>query len=286
MPKPTVAKSVWFLPRTRDRPVISAIRLGDIVESPWSPEEALNDEPPPAIKPELLRRQTEESWSWTKETELSHGGGIFASFLQVLGIGGDVEGTRANKHLDLYEVDCMVTEEFLPDKQYLKQCIEDAGVRDMFVGPCRKSKVYMVTGLKIAYGATKAAEMMKEHGVSARIGVDASSLGAPVALGPQGHWSSRVAESLTADKSDFVFAFKLRRLKFKKGELTGQAFDRGAQYGLTREADVSDSDEEDLDVEDFNIEGMEDASTEEFMMQSKQIIPNEAGGEEIRVFFR
>jgi len=39
-------------------------------------------------------------------------------------------------------------------------------------------------------------------------------------------------------------------------------------------------------VEDFNIEGMEDASTEEFMMQSKQIIPNEAGGEEIRVFFR
>jgi len=285
MPKPTAAKSVWFLPRTRDRPVISAIRLGDIIESPWSPEEALNDGPPPAIKSGLLRRQTEKSWSWTKETELSRGGGVFASFLQVLGIGGDVEGTRSNTHLDLYEVDCMVTEEFLPDKQYLRQCIEDSGVRDMFVGPSRKSKVYMVTGLKIAYGALKAAEMMEERGIRAKIGVDASALGAPVALGPQGHWSSRVTESLTADKSDFVFVFKLRRLKFKKGELTGQAFDRGAQYGLTREANESDRDEDELDVEDFDIEGMEDATTEEFRMQSKQIIPSTASGEEIRVFF-
>ena len=285
MPKPTVAKSVWFLPRTRDRPVISAIRLGDIIESPWSPDEALNDEPPPAIEPEALRRQIEESWSWTKETELCRGGGIFASFLQVLGIGGDVEGTRANMHLDLYEVDCMVTEEFLPDKQYLRQCIEDSGVRDMFVGPSRKSKVYMVTGLKIAYGAIKAAEMMKERGVRAKIGVDASALGVPAVLGPQGHWSSRVTESLTADKANFVFAFKLRRLKFKKGELRGQAFDRGAQYGLTQEANESDSDEEELDVEDFDMEGMDDATTEEFRMQSKQIIPSAANGEEIRVFF-
>ncbi|GAB7326549.1 hypothetical protein MBLNU13_g10534t2 [Cladosporium sp. NU13] len=285
MPKPTVAKSVWFLPRTRDRPVISAIRLGDIVESPWSPEEALNDEPPPAINPGLLRRQIEESWSWTKETELSRSGGVFATFLQLLGIGGDVEGTRTNTNVDLYEVDRMVTEEFLPDKQYLRQCIEDAGVRDTFVGPSRKSKVYMVTGLKIAYGAIKAAEMMKECGVRAKIGVDASALGVPVAMGPQGHWSSCVTESLTADKSDFVFAFKLRRLKFKKGELWGQAFDRGAQYGLTQEPNESDSDEEELDVEDFDIEGLEDAMTEEFMMQSKQIVPSTASEEEIRVFF-
>lgn len=285
MSKPTVVKPVWFLPRTRDRPVISAIRLGDIIESPWSPEEALNDEPPPAIKAGLLRRQIEESWSWTKETELSRSGGVFASFLQFLGIGGDVEGTITNTHLDLYEVDRMVTEEFLPDKQYLRQCIEDPGVRDMFVGPSRKSKAYMVTGLKMAYGAIKAAEMMKEHGVRASIGVDASALGVPVTLGPQGHWSSRVAESLNAGKSNFVFAYKLRRLKFKKGELTGQAFARGAQYGLTQEPNESDSDEEELDVEDFNIEGMEDATAEDFMMQSKQIIPDEASREEIRVFF-
>lgn len=94
---------------------------------------------------------------------------------------------KKNMHIDLYEVDRMVTEEFLPDKQYLRHSIEHVGVRDMFVGPSRKSKVYMVTGLKIAYGAIKAAEVMKERGFRARIGVDASALGAPVTLGPQGH---------------------------------------------------------------------------------------------------
>ena len=87
------------------------------------------------------------------------------------------------------------------------------------------------------------------------------------------------------NNSDFVFAFKLRRPKFKKGELTGRAFDRGAQYDLTKEVNDSDSDEEDVDVEDFDIEDADDASTEEFMMQSKQIISNTSSAEEIRLFF-
>lgn len=266
--------------------MVSAIRLGDIIESPWTPEEALNDEPPPSISPISLRRREETSWSWTKEVEQSRGGGVFTSFLQFLGIGGDVEGTLDNVHKDVYEVDCMVTEEFLPNKQYLEQCIQDEGVQDMFVGPSRKSKVYMVTGLKIAYGATKATEMMKKRGIHAQIGVDATSLGGPVSFGPKGHWSSTITESLAGSKSDFVFAFKLRMLKYKKGLLTDKAFDRGAQFGLNDGQDGNDDDDEDeLDIEDFDVEDVEDASAEEFMMQTKEIAPSKSGEEEIRVFY-
>lgn len=265
--------------------MVSAIRLGDIIESPWTPEEALNDEPPPSIDPTSLRRREETTWSWTKEVEQSRGGGVFTSFLQFLGIGGDVEGTLEKVHKDVYEVDRMVTEEFLPNKQYLEQCIQDEGIQDVFIGPARKSKVYMVTGLKIAYGATKATEIMKERGINAQIGVDATSLGAPVSFGPKGHWSSKVTESLVGSKSDFVFGFKLRRLKYKKGVLTDKAFDRGAQFGMNDGQGSDEDDEDELDVEDFDVEDVEDGSVEEFMMQTKRITASESGGEEIQVFY-
>ena len=119
-------QSVWFVPRTRDHPLITALSLGDIIESPWKPEEAVNYEPPPAIEPKRLRlrHREERSWSWFSESERSVSGGLFASFLELLGIGGEISGGTDRVQADTYTVERMVTDEFLPDQQYLKQCIE------------------------------------------------------------------------------------------------------------------------------------------------------------------
>jgi hypothetical protein len=281
MPKHPEVKSVWFLPRTRDRPVASAMSLGDIIASPRTPEEALNDDPPPAIPPTLLRTREEKSWSWIKEFERSRGGGVFGSFLQLLGIGGEIDSTVDRTHTAVYAADRMLTEEFLPDKRYLAQSLQDDGVRDMFVGPGHKSKVYMITGLKIAYGATKAVEMMKKRGIHAQIGLDASAVGAPLTLlvGPMVHFSSSMTEKLAAGSSDFVFGFKLRRLSYKKGVVIDEAYDRGAQYGLG-ESDGKDQGPETLDADDFEIESVEDGPAEEFRMKSKEI---KDAGEEVRI---
>jgi hypothetical protein len=278
MPHYPEVKSVWFLPRTRDRPVASAMSLGSIIESPWTPEEALNDESPPAIPPKLLRSREETSWNWTREFERSRGGGLFASFLQFLGVGGEMIGTVERTHTDVYAADRMLTQEFSPDKRYLEQCLQDEGVRDMFVGPGKKSKVYMITGLKTAYGATKAMEMMKKRGMHAQISVDVSTVGA-LSLGPKVDISSSATEKLGAAKSDFVFGFKLRRLRYKKGAVTDEAFDRGAQYGLSQ-GDDGDHEVEVLDVEDFDIEGVEDSPAEEFRMESKDV---KDGEEDVRI---
>jgi hypothetical protein len=278
MPKYPEVKSVWFLPQTRDRPVTSAISLGSIIESPWTPEEALNEQSPPTIPQTLLRSREETSWTWTREFERSRGGGLFASFLQFLGVGGETNGTVDRTHTDVYAADRMLTEEFSPDKRYLEQCLQDDGVRDMFVGPGWKSKVYMITGLKIAYGATKAMEMMKKRGMHAQISVDVSTVGA-LSLGPKVDVSSSATEKLGAGKSDFVFGFKVRRLRYKKGVVTDEAYDRGAQYGLGQ-GGCDDQEAETLDVEDFEIEGVENGPAEEFSMESKDV---QDGGEEVRI---
>lgn len=278
MPKFPDVKCFWFLPQTRDRPVTSAISLGSIIESPWTPEEALNDESPPAIPPKLLRSREEMSWSWTREFERSRGGGLFANFLQFLGVGGEMNGTVDRTHTEVYAADRMLTEEFFPDKRYLEQCLQDEGVRDILVGPGKKSKVYMITGLKIAYGATKAMEMMKKRGMHAQISVDVPTVGA-LSLGPKVDVSSSATEKLGAAKSDFVFGFKLRRLRYKKGVVTDESFDQGALYGLGQ-ADEGDQEAEILDVEDFEIESVEDSPVEEFRTESKDV---KDGEEEIRI---
>jgi hypothetical protein len=271
-------KSVWFLPKTRDPLNISAIRLGTVIESPWSPDEALNEDDPPATK---VRRQEETSWSWKREFERSAGGGLLASFLQLFGLGGDIGSTVDKAHTDIYAAERMITDEFIPDRKYLEQCFQDLGVRDVFVGPGRKSKAYMVTGLKTAYGATKATEMMKRKSVHARAGVDASASGLPLSLGLDGHRTSSFAETSTADKSDFVFGFRLRRLRYKKGELSHESFDKGAQFGIGRTSDMDDDDVEKLDAEDFEIEDMVGSSLEEFRMKSSEILMRSGAGEEM-----
>lgn len=244
----------------------------------------ISDDEPPAIEPGLIHRREDTSWSWTREIEQSAGGGVFATFLQLFGIGGEVGSAVDKTHTEIFTVERMVTEEFSPDKGYLERCLKDLGVRDAFIGPSRKSRAYMVTGLKTAYGATKATETIKKKNWHARFGVDASAAGAPLSLGPEGHWSSGVTERSSADESDFIFAFKLRRLKYRKGELTHERYDRGAQYRLGR-SDSEEGKTEELDVNDFDIETVEDVRPEEFQMKSRDIMSLKDLNEMTRVYY-
>jgi hypothetical protein len=141
-------------------------------------------------------------------------------------------GTSACGTTDIYAAERMITDEFIPDRKYLEQCFQDLGVRDIFVGPGRKFNAYVVTGLRTAHDATKATEMMKRKSVHARAGVDASASGLPLSLGLDGHGTSSVAETSTADKSDFVFGFRLRRLRYKKGDLSPRDSKRVPNLGL------------------------------------------------------
>jgi hypothetical protein len=285
MSKVPKSRSVWFLPNTRDPLDITIIQLGSVIASPWKPEEALNDDRPPEINARLIRRREETSWSWTREVEHSAGGSVLASFLQLLGIGGEIGSTVDKSHTNLYTVERMVTEEFMPDKEYFDSCIQDLGVRDSFTGPGRKSKAYIVTGLKTAYGATKVTETMRKRSLHGGIGVDGSAAGVPASLGLQGHWSSSVGERSAADKSDFVFGFKLRRLRLKKSELTHEAYDRGAQYGLGGQSGSMNGDNEELDANDFDLEELEAASPEEFRMKSRDVASLEDREEIIQVYY-
>ena len=152
-------RPVWFLPRTRDRPPADSIRLGDIIASPHEPEDTINFTDPPEILPNKLKTTEQHSWSWTKEfPQSSPGGGLLALFLSLTGRAGSEEP----KHRGIYTAERLVTKYFIPDKTYIAQSLEDEDVEYAMKGPSRRKRVYMVTGIKTAYGATFSIETLKK----------------------------------------------------------------------------------------------------------------------------
>lgn len=252
--KGTKFKVVWFLPRTRDSPPVGAMALGNIITSPHYPEEALNENQPPAIPAANLRRIEEDNWSWEKEFKRAKGGGVFASFLEWTGVGGELEGSSEDSQKEVYNVEKLVTESFVPSRDYLSCVMAEKAVDDAVKRSSSTKKVFIITGLKTAYNATKAIEAMEKNGFHAQIGVNLASTGVPITIGPKADLSREENEKGTQGKKDFIFGFQLRQIKYNKkvGEVSTVPYDKGALYG----ADGKDKEQPTEPDTEIEVEGL------------------------------
>lgn len=164
--------------------------------------------------------------------------GIWTSFLQVL-VGASIDAgvSWKNSGLQSYTAKSMKWYEFRPSLHYIRTAVADEEVDEFIRENKFREKIYMVTGVMIASGASGVIRSMRERGLYAHAGVDGtlfSGGAAPVALGPEGDvkWGRQEATSFE-DADDFVFAFRLRQIKVKKsGEITSKAKVDGALFGL------------------------------------------------------
>lgn len=276
--KGTKFKAVWFLPRTRDNPPTGVMSLGNILTSPHFPEEALNQNPPPPVPQGILRKIEEEDWTWEKEFKRSKSGGVFATFLEWLGIGGEVEGSHEDSNKEIYSAGTLTTEYFVPPKTYLDQIMAEKAVDDAVKRSSSRKKVFIVTGLKTALNATKAIEAMEKNGFHAQVGVSLSSMGLPIELGPKAAASAEENEKGTQGVKSFIFGFQLREIKYNKklGEVTTVAYDKGALYG----ADGEENEKQNIEAEaKIEVEGLDERklTAEEFGMESIDIIDGTEG---------
>ena len=94
----------------------------------------------------------------------------------------------------------------------------------------------MITAVKIARGASAKSARSVGRGVEGRVGLDGALLlgGAPVSLGPEvGVSWGRTEGGSFEGSSDFVFAFRLRRIAVQRkgGQVTHAEYVSGAMYG-------------------------------------------------------
>ncbi|KAF5268313.1 hypothetical protein FOXYS1_806 [Fusarium oxysporum] len=82
----------------------------------------------------------------------------------------------------------------------------------------RRQRLFMVTGVKIARGSVGSFSSLRRVGGGARAGFGGESLGVPFDGGPQFTISRDIYDEEThGESSDFVFAYRVRRIVYPKG---------------------------------------------------------------------
>ncbi|KAH7249104.1 uncharacterized protein BKA55DRAFT_513383 [Fusarium redolens] len=153
-------------------------------------------------------------WSIGKGKASSGSLGIWANFLQAVGVTAEsnFDWNNANdvshtcERLDTYSIE--------PTDDYVKDSVKAVATEAVK----RRQRLFMVTGVKIARGAVGSISSSRRVGGGARAGFGGESLGVPLDGGPQFTISRDVYDEETyGESSDFVFAYRIRRIVYPKG---------------------------------------------------------------------
>ncbi|KAI9667665.1 MAG: hypothetical protein M1821_000482 [Bathelium mastoideum] len=229
----------YCLAPTRDSPPNGPIALGNIIASWSTPEEALNSTDSTAQSPPLpqIYESIQTNWKSEREKHRAGSGGVWASFLQFVGIGGDFGLSSSKSDKDIYEFERLVTRYLVPSSKYIEEALSHPDVQDFLQRTKSRDPLYMITGIKLAIGATFAREKMRERGINAQFGIDLTAAGmgtTPIQVGPKVDLSRGSSDTESSSAlSDFVFAYRLRRIRFKKGIVVHEDYTKHALYSNT-----------------------------------------------------
>ncbi|WZH47036.1 hypothetical protein QYS62_008174 [Fusarium acuminatum] len=254
------------------------IRLGNIVSGPAFADDPINEEHLP-LGSVAMEVSKHNQTNFAFDMSMSKDGfvGVWASFLQVLGIGGDVTFEWSREHSEKWACDNLKTVSCSPKLSYITQCLNDEGVKHYmrvkkpWLGA---SKLYMVTGIKVAYGAASTVAYARKSGLNLRFGTDFSSQGVPLSLGPKMGGGNIISVQQSQEGAEpFVFAFRLRRIKIsRKGDVRHESYTRGTVLSIKEDNARSESDIE------IVVDGIEDHDAEgsEFQLDSKDALEEES----------
>ncbi len=130
----------------------------------------------------------------------------------------------------------------------------------------------MSTGVKIARGADVAISKIRAKGGNLYFGVDATAAGVPIKVGPDFSVSNAVSQGLTEHhNSDFVFAYRLRELVYKRKVFQEQKeYAKGDLMGVG-EGKEREQEEDDGTKGEIQLSGLngEDLQAEEWELDAK-----------------
>lgn len=208
----------YFLAPNWEYPPDGLIQLGSIMADPTNPSSTLNSEallpPNPRLYPD-----TKAGWEKTRAELFSVNVGIWATFLQIFGLGGDVSGNKSKDTTGVYKVQTLETKYFVPSKKYLWECMQDENVKDYISNTWFKKSVFMVTGTKIARGFSVETRRVTENGGDGNVGVDLTGAGVPLQVGPKVNvvWKKTDNTGFTGS-SDCVFAYQVVKIRSKRND--------------------------------------------------------------------
>lgn len=235
----------YFLPPTWDYPPSGPIKLGAIIITPSRANIPLNLSSIIPIPPaSLIAATSKHNWEWHREKTREGKVGIWTRFLQVvLGIEADVGMNWNIVNDEVYKFERMESQSFTPEEAYVTEALKAPSIMRFLEKSSFKKPVYMVTGIRVAYGAKVKSVFKRGYGGQAKIGVDGTGSGVPVSIGPELEVQNSNKTGTEFDGgSDFVFAFQLTRISFKgkTRDLDVEAYNKGSMLGIKQKDKTKD----------------------------------------------
>ena len=225
------------------------IQLGQIIDNPKLPGSIIG-------QPYMPLPQSHESYktNWEKEKSRSLNGstGIWAQFIAtVLDIRGNANGSLVWEDSSVLKFKRLETLFFSPDPspEYVKSSMLQPTVKQYFENNLRKTP-YMITGIKVARGPEGIKRKVRKASGNAQLKINGRASGEPASGGPHIGWKrSLMNEETFTASSDFVFAYRLRKIKiiWKTMDIESKDFVRGAVYheglGAAEDGETEDTSE-------------------------------------------
>ncbi|KAE8371607.1 hypothetical protein BDV26DRAFT_298641 [Aspergillus bertholletiae] len=226
----------YFLCPTSDfihPPPAGPLCLGSIIRSTSIPQYPLNRAQTVAVA-DAFPPVVETDWKKTISIEKGLGCGVYVQFLQLatggLPLGPEVNVEHSNKTANVFAFDTVTTLAFEPTQEYVEEAIKAPAVQTWLREPKQRFSpvvtLFLVTGMKLVKGARIKYSTSQSTTVRGNIGIDVTALG--TTIGPKGHWASTNDDGTEFNReSEFVFAFRVKRLKFGR-KLKVEEYNKGA----------------------------------------------------------
>jgi hypothetical protein len=160
----------YFLVPNFDFNPNGALRLGRVYAEPRLLS-SLNPEAVVAIPEDaIFKPEPQNNWKDTLDRRNAGVYGVWASFLQGLGIDANLSVSFDGNEETTFKVDQLRTEYFDPTLAYLEESINAPSVDQYIKEHKFKKPVYMVTGVKIARGGSVKEKHSNKLGRKAKIG--------------------------------------------------------------------------------------------------------------------
>ncbi|KAB8221627.1 hypothetical protein BDV33DRAFT_202364 [Aspergillus novoparasiticus] len=224
-------KKTYFFPPNFDYPPNGFLWPGRILTDPFDPGTCLNRGDLPAYPDDTpLRESFKIDWNCGEELKRTGLVGLWLRFLQFVGIeaSGSISWSLGNT--DLYTIPKLETKFIEPSKEFIEDSVMKPEVVACLTETNFETPVYMVTGVKVAYGASMAWDRWSGIAVDAKLAGHGAAGGVPAGGGAETKIDDSKKRNAGFRKSSpIVFAYQVREICYDKHfSLHNKSVDKGA----------------------------------------------------------
>jgi hypothetical protein len=228
MPKEYLLAPNFDLPPPPSGP----LQLGHILDDPTEPRYPLN--PDDVIAPLDSKSYTQAVTGFSATRSQLHESGfrLWAKLTDLVPVGADAGVIGKKDSTDVYSIKTIDTEFFLPSKKYLEASVHRPDVKRFLEGSRWRNSIFMITGLKVARGASVTSYRLSEQKAGGEASVNLAPVTVPLSIGAGGGRNITAEELTKTDGSgDFVLAYQLRKIIYKKGKpAKHESYNKGAVF--------------------------------------------------------